>query len=45
MAPVRQNPIHRTAMSVHMCVHCTVHNCCTLYCTERTISIWGKGGS
>jgi len=19
-----------------MCVHCTVHNCCTQYCTEQT---------
>ena len=34
MGPVRQNPIHRTVKSVHMCVHCTVHNCCTQYCTE-----------
>jgi len=27
MGPVRQNPIQRTVRSVHMCVHCTVHNC------------------
>jgi len=26
MGPVRQNPIQRTVRSVHMCVHCTVHN-------------------
>jgi len=25
---LRQNPIQRTVRSVHMCVHCTVHNCC-----------------
>ena len=36
MGPVRQNPIQRTVMSVHMCVHCTVHNCCTQYFTEQT---------
>ena len=36
MGPVRQNPIQRTARSVHMCVHHTVHNCCTQYCTEHT---------
>jgi len=36
MGPVRQNPIQRTVRSVHMCVHCTVHNCCTQYCTEQT---------
>jgi len=29
MGPVRQNPIQRTVRSVHMCVHCTVHNCYT----------------
>jgi len=22
--------------SVIMCVHCTVHNCCILYCMEQT---------
>jgi len=22
--------------SVHVCVHCTVHNCCAQYCTEQT---------
>ena len=27
MGPVRQNPIQRPVRSVHMCVHCTVHNC------------------
>jgi len=32
MGPVKQNPIHRTVRSVHMCAHCTVHNCCTQYC-------------
>jgi len=36
MGPVRQNPIQRTVRSVHMCVHCTVYNCCT-QCTEQ---IW-----
>jgi len=36
MDPVRQNPIQRTVRSVYMCVHCTVHNCCTQYCTEQT---------
>jgi len=36
MGPVRQNPIQRTVRSVHMCVHCTVHNCCAQYCTEQT---------
>ena len=36
MGPVRQNPIQRPVRSVHMCVHCTVHNCCTQYCTEQT---------
>ena len=36
MGPVRQNPIQRTVRSVHMCVHCTVHNCCTQYYTEQT---------
>jgi len=36
MGPVRQNPIQRTVRSVHMCVHRTVHNCCTQYCTEQT---------
>jgi len=30
------NPIQRPVRSVHMCVHCTVHNCCTQYCTEQT---------
>jgi len=25
----RQNPIQRTVRSVHMCVRCTVYNCCT----------------
>ena len=25
-----------TVRSVPMCVHCTVHNCCTQYCTEQT---------
>jgi len=36
MGPVRLNPIQRTVRSVHMCVHCTVHNCCIQYCTEQT---------
>jgi len=36
MGPVRQNPIQRTVRSVHMRVHCTVHNCCAHYCTEQT---------
>jgi len=36
MGPMRQNPIQRTVRSVHMCVHCTVHNCCTQYYTEQT---------
>jgi len=35
MGPVRQNPIQRP-VSLFMCVHCTVHNCCTQYCTEQT---------
>jgi len=35
MDPVRQNLIQRTVRSVHVCVHCTVHNCCTQYYTER----------
>jgi len=25
-----------TVMAVHVCVHCTVHSCCTQYCTEQT---------
>jgi len=33
MGPVRQNPIQRPVRSVNMCVHCTVHSCCTQYCT------------
>jgi len=36
MGPVRQNPIQRPVRSVYMCVHCTVHNSCTQYCTEQT---------
>jgi len=36
MGPVKQNSIQRTVRSVHMCVHRTVHNCCTQYCTEQT---------
>jgi len=36
MGPVRQNPIQKTVRSVHVCVHCTVHNCCAQYCTEQT---------
>jgi len=32
MGPVRQKPVR----SVHLYVHCTVHNCCTQYCTEQT---------
>jgi len=36
MGPVRQNPIQRIVRSVHMHVHCTVHNCCTQHCTEHT---------
>jgi len=37
MGPVRQNPIQRTVIrSVHMCVHCTMHNCCAQYCTKQT---------
>jgi len=36
MRSVRQNPIQRTVRSVHICVHRTVHNCCTQYCTEQT---------
>jgi len=37
MGPVWQNPIQRTVRSVHMCVHCTVHYCCTQYtCAEET---------
>jgi len=36
MGPMRQNPIQRTVRSVYMCVHCTVHNCCTQYCTQQT---------
>jgi len=36
MGPVRQNPIQRTVRSVHVCVHCTVHNSCAQYCTEQT---------
>jgi len=23
-------------LGLFICVHCTVHNCCTQYCTERT---------
>jgi len=30
MGPVRQNSIQRTVRSVHICVHWTVHNYCTL---------------
>jgi len=36
MDPVRQNPFQITVRSVHMCVHCIVHNCCAQYCTEQT---------
>jgi len=36
MGTVRLNPIQRTVRSVRMCVHCTVHNCYTQYCTEQT---------
>jgi len=36
MAAVSQNPIQRLVRSVHMCVHCTVHDCCAKYCTEQT---------
>jgi len=36
MGSVRQNPIQRTIRSVRMCVHYTVHDCCTEYCTEQT---------
>ena len=36
MGLVRQNPIQRPVRSVHMCVHCTVHDCCPQYCTEQT---------
>jgi len=32
MGQVRQNPIQWTVR----CMHCTVHNCCTQYCTEQT---------
>ena len=39
MGPVRQNPIQRTIRSVHMCVHRTVHNCCTQYC-KRSLKNW-----
>jgi len=35
MGPARQNPSQRTVRSIHMCVHCTVHNCCAQYCTNR----------
>jgi len=31
--------LQTTVRSVRMCVHCTVHNCCTQYCTELTITI------
>jgi len=36
MGLVRQNPIQRTVMSVHMCVQFIVYNCCTQYYTEQT---------
>ena len=37
MGPVRQNPIQRTvSLFMNMCVHRTVYNCCTQYCTEQT---------
>jgi len=36
MGLVRQNPIQRTVRSVHMCLCCTMHNCCTQYCIEQT---------
>jgi len=29
-AQYETKPIQRTVRSVHMCVHCTVHNCCTI---------------
>jgi len=32
-----KNSIQRTVRSVHVCVYCTVRNCCTQYCTEK---IW-----
>jgi len=40
MGPVRQNPIQRTVTSVHMRVHCTVHNCCTQYITAQNRPEW-----
>jgi len=36
MGPVRQNQ-SRELLGLFMCVHCTVHNCCTQCCTEQ---IW-----
>ena len=39
MGPVRQNPIQRT-VSLFICVctvQFTVYNCCTQYCTERSL--------
>jgi len=28
-----------TVRPIRMCVHCTVHNCCTQYCTEQILII------
>jgi len=39
MGPVRQDPIQGTVRSVHMCVLCTVHNCCTQYAQNRPDNI------
>jgi len=38
MGPMRRNPIQRTvrAVRVCVCVHRSVHNCWTQYCTEQT---------
>jgi len=37
MGPVRQTQSRELlGLFICVCVHCTVHNCCTQYCTEQT---------
>jgi len=32
----RKTKSDKQLLGLFMCVHCTVHNCCTQYCTEQT---------
>jgi len=32
----KTNLTNRQLLGLFMRVHCTVHNCCTQYCTEKT---------